>query len=88
MMRSNSLSRASLFVRASLPLAAACCLALCSLATAIAQEPEPKPPMPTPEDVAAAEGKKDTPLREQTIYIPYAKLRSLFEKEGRGVFLP
>lgn len=44
--------------------------------------------MPTAEDVAAAEGKAETPLREQTIYIPYAKLRSLFEKEGRGVFLP
>lgn len=28
------------------------------------------------------------PLREQTIYIPYQKLREVFEKEGRGVFLP
>ena len=28
------------------------------------------------------------PLREQTIYIPYSKLRGIFEKEGRGVFLP
>ena len=46
----------------------------------------PKPPEPTPEQIAAAEGKQ--PLREQTIYIPYAKLRSLFEKEGRGVFVP
>ena len=27
-------------------------------------------------------------LREQTVYIPYTKLRALFEKEGRGVFLP
>lgn len=27
-------------------------------------------------------------LREQTIYIPYEKLRNKFEKEGRGVFLP
>ncbi len=26
--------------------------------------------------------------REQTIYIPYSKLREVFEKEGRGVFLP
>ncbi len=26
--------------------------------------------------------------REQTIYIPYQKLRETFEKEGRGVFLP
>lgn len=28
------------------------------------------------------------PLNEQTIYIPYTKLRDVFEKEGRGVFLP
>jgi hypothetical protein len=28
------------------------------------------------------------PWREQTIYIPYSKLREVFEKEGRGVFLP
>ena len=27
-------------------------------------------------------------IREQTIYIPYDKLRETFEKEGRGVFLP
>lgn len=26
--------------------------------------------------------------REQTIYIPFSKLREVFEKEGRGVFLP
>src|SRR5262245_682846 len=45
-----------------------------------------QPPVPTPDAVAAAEGEK--PLREQTIYIPYAKLRALFEKEGRGVFVP
>lgn len=30
----------------------------------------------------------DQTLREQTIYIPYEKLRKVFEKEGRGVFLP
>lgn len=66
-------------------------LLLMGSSTAIAQQPAaegPKPPMPTAEDIANAEGKKETPLREQTIYIPYAKLRSLFEKEGRGVFLP
>lgn len=27
-------------------------------------------------------------LREQTVYIPYEKLRDVFEKRGRGVFLP
>jgi hypothetical protein len=30
----------------------------------------------------------DPALREQTVYIPYTKLRDVFEKEGRGVFLP
>ena len=37
--------------------------------------------------VVAAED-DDRPLREQTIYVPYDKLRQVFEKEGRGVFLP
>ncbi|QDU31569.1 hypothetical protein ETAA8_67280 [Anatilimnocola aggregata] len=60
----------------------------CSLLAAASFAQAPMPPAPTPDDVAAAEGKPATPLREQTIYIPYAKLRSLFEKEGRGVFLP
>ncbi|WP_254513808.1 hypothetical protein [Anatilimnocola floriformis] len=76
-------------MRFSLRLATACLLALLFLPSAFAQPGDnPKPPMPTPEDVAKAEGKAETPLREQTIYIPYAKLRALFEKEGRGVFLP
>jgi len=35
-----------------------------------------------------AAGEKDKSLREQSIYIPYEKLRKVFEKEGRGVFLP
>ena len=30
----------------------------------------------------------DKSLREQDIYIPYDKLRQVFEKHGRGVFLP
>jgi hypothetical protein len=33
-------------------------------------------------------GKKETRLSEQTIYVPYDKLEKIFEKEGRGVFLP
>ncbi len=38
----------------------------------------------------AAEGSGDDvpPLREQTIYVPYDKLRETFEKTGRGVFIP
>jgi hypothetical protein len=43
-------------------------------------------------DEPAAEKPADVPPtkvdREQTVYIPYARLREVFEKEGRGVFLP
>ncbi|MBU0717438.1 MAG: hypothetical protein KJ749_04245, partial [Planctomycetes bacterium] len=28
------------------------------------------------------------PFKEQTVYIPYDELRRVFEREGRGVFLP
>ncbi len=42
-----------------------------------------------PTDAAdPGEAAQERPLREQTIYIPYGKLREVFEKEGRGVFLP
>ncbi len=30
----------------------------------------------------------ETIVREQTIYVPYEKIRKAFEKDGRGVFLP
>lgn len=46
---------------------------------ALSRAQEPAQPM---------EPAKETPLKEQTIYVPYAKLRAMFEKEGRGVFLP
>lgn len=59
-----------------------------SFGQALAQEaPAKKPAVKAPPTDAAAAG-ADTPLREQTIYIPYEKLRKVFEKEGRGVFLP
>ncbi len=45
----------------------------------VAQDPSP----PTATETVAENG-----IREQTIYIPYSKLREVFEKEGRGVFLP
>mgnify|MGYP003512945731 CR=1 FL=1 len=45
-----------------------------------AQEP------PKPAEVPMADAEK--PAKEQTIYIPYTKLRQIFEKEGRGVFVP
>lgn len=52
------------------------------------QEPEPAKAA----EPAAADKDKEkappAPPREQTIYIPYAKLREVFEKEGRGVFVP
>ena len=43
------------------------------------------------ETAAPAETTKaadNPPDRERTIYIPFSKLREVFEKEGRGVFLP
>jgi hypothetical protein len=50
----------------------------------IAQGADPSDAKPAP---AAAIVDAKT-LREQTIYIPYDKLRSVFEQHGRGVFLP
>ena len=44
--------------------------------------------LPAQEPAKPMEPAKETPLKEQTIYVPYAKLRAMFEKEGRGVFLP
>lgn len=63
-------------------------LALSLLATAAWSQETPKPPEPTPDQIAAAEAKKEPSLREQAIYIPYTKLRAIFEKDGRGVFVP
>ena len=47
--------------------------------------PAEKPPAAP---AAPAAGEPPAPIKEQSIYIPYAKLREVFEKEGRGVFLP
>lgn len=52
--------------------------------SASAQPPAAKPAAAEPADQPAAE----QPLREQTIYVPYAKMRKIFEQPGRGVFLP
>ena len=55
----------------------------------IAAETAPAEKPPAPEAKApAAEPAAPPPIREESIYIPYAKLREVFEKEGRGVFLP
>ena len=43
------------------------------------------------QDAAGDGSRRDKPdgsIREQDIYIPYTKLREVFEKQGRGVFLP
>ncbi len=55
---------------------------LCSCSWA-QEPPKPTPPATTP--TATVSGDE---FKEQTIYIPYTKLREVFEKEGRGVFLP
>jgi hypothetical protein len=39
------------------------------------------------EPAAEAAAPAPSPVREESIYIPYAKLREVFEKEGRGVFI-
>ncbi|MFV1967101.1 MAG: hypothetical protein ACC628_16865 [Pirellulaceae bacterium] len=83
------------------PLVLAACAALVMCApVAFGQEPSPQPNSANPPAAAAqpadvvleidTDTDKDEakPLREQTIYIPYAKLKKTFEKEGRGVFLP
>ena len=49
-----------------------------------AAKAEPAPAKPQPAEASKAE----PVIREQTIYIPYDKLRQVFEKQGRGVFLP
>jgi hypothetical protein len=51
---------------------------LLTISTAWGQEEGPKPAKPA----------ADQPFREMSIYIPYTKLRALFEKDGRGVFIP
>ena len=54
---------------------------LCSLRAANGQEAAVEKKVEKKED-------QETLIREQSIYIPYEKLRKVFEKEGRGVFLP
>jgi hypothetical protein len=45
-------------------------------------------PAATPPDADKPAAAADRSIREQSIYIPYQKLREVFEKHGRGVFLP
>ena len=41
-----------------------------------------------PEVADLSDSSESDSLREESIYIPYEKLREVFEREGRGVFLP
>ena len=41
-----------------------------------------------PNAVEEMAAEKEKPFLEETIYIPYDRLKKVFEKEGRGVFLP
>ena len=50
------------------------------------QDPPAKPAAPAGK--AEPSDEDAPPLREQTIYVPYDKLRETFEKTGRGVFIP
>ena len=55
-----------------------------------AQEPPTgdQPAAETPPVGAASDDSSPPALRERTIYIPYSRLRSIFERDGRGVFIP
>jgi hypothetical protein len=43
---------------------------------------------PVEEEAEPAVVAPENSIREQTIYVPYSKLRQVFEQQGRGVFLP
>ncbi len=45
-------------------------------------------PAPAPAATVEEDSQVPDPLREQTIYVPYEKLKNVFEKTGRGVFIP
>ncbi len=55
---------------------------------AAAPAPEPRPAPGAAALPPPADGADESRITEQSIYIPYEKLREVFEREGRGVFLP
>jgi len=69
-----------------LALAVGVALTAAPLAAAPAKPPATAPDKPAAKPPADKDAPK--PVREQSIYIPYDKLRKVFEQEGRGVFLP
>ena len=85
------------------PLLVACFLAT-KPQNSQAQQPDPRPvTAETPKESSGTEPQKTEPvkspgddkegknpgwIREQTIYVPFHKLRELFEAPGRGVYIP
>ncbi|MBE3134066.1 MAG: hypothetical protein IMZ55_11370, partial [Acidobacteria bacterium] len=67
------------------PVVVALAAVLAAPAVWAAEAPPAAPAAPAAKPLSDEEAKA---LREQSIYIPYTKLREIFEKEGRGVFLP
>ena len=72
-------------------LVAVALLATLPLTASVAAAENPAPAASVAKPVAAAPAAAPAAppaVREESIYIPYSKLREVFEKEGRGVFLP
>ena len=80
--------------RCRLAAVALCAIAvLCLTRSAVCQAPGAAAPKQAPGAAGQKAREKDAGadekiIREQSIYVPYEKLRKVFEKEGRGVFLP
>jgi hypothetical protein len=72
------------------PLSLVVCLFFVVTGSTAQETPAPASQPPSVDPAAADPVADDSPppLREQTIYIPYNKLREVFEQQGRGVFLP
>lgn len=71
------------------PWATAVVFAMCVASNLHGEEaPATKPDAAPAAKEAPKPDDQEKVLREQSIYIPYEKLRKTFEKEGRGVFLP
>ena len=82
------------FFRRTSPMIVLCRFAIFCCVVAVSQTVSAQRPADSAPSESAQRAKPEGPveseseLREQTIYIPYTKLRGIFEKEGRGVFIP
>lgn len=63
-------------------------MAVLSLGTASDGQETPLTPATEQGQADAETADEQLPIREQTIYVPYNRLRGVFEADGRGVFLP